>query len=478
MIDDPRAQTPRVDPRREGLQSQLQGAQPEPTANTGSAEDPDSPAHIDGVTLQLVADPAHLTVPASTADEAELSRWVLCVQPLARLASSTERSRAEKVIDGTGRILAAKVLDGSIGDLSARWLLVGMMNQAGIAQSAAQAWLLNNRRGHGTGDAEELSDLVRDELTKTIIGEDGDPARAAWQWDRIASSCGWARKIAMKAAAQRKDKLGERNRVRLYGSSEDDRRAVFGTDPHAVVPINPDGVELGDYRDNPAGALRIRQHLEFQQLAARLVARSVGIPDAPRIPGPVRSEAAEVLAGSSPVDVQRVLRAVSDGRARPQQTEQGLLYDMWAAATPQVREALLTVQDPRLCVAWAQGQVAPRPRHSAAIISRVSASIKELMPTRRWRAISGALAEAYAESVSELPNELARSAFHAATEKTDARLVADRRDLLAMAQDAIDLWAGGDCPLGSTPEQIEDSLRDRFNDVIDFLADERARNIS
>ena len=447
------------------------------SAATGTVEDAGAPLHIDDVSLSLVPDPVYLCAPKTGIDETGISRWVLSIRPLYRLSSS-ERHTAEKAIDEAGRLLARMVEAGTIGDIPARWLLFAMINQADIAQSAAHSWLINNRRGHGTGDAEELTDMVRDEFHKTVVGEDGDPDRAAWQWDRVASTCGWARKIAMRAAQQRKDKLGERNRVRLYGSSETDRRTVFGAEPPAPAPMPPEDVDRGDFRDNPAGALGIRQHLEFQQVAARLVAKLVGVPDVPRVPGHFRVQVAEALAGSKASEVHRALRAVNDGGPRPQQTEQALLFDLWAAATPQAREALLSVQDPRMCVAWAQGQVAPRPRYSLGIINRVAVEFKPLRPMRKWTAMCNALAEAYAESVAELPNELTRIAFRSAVEKTDSQLLADRRSLLALAQAAIDMWVGGTCPMGHTPEQVEATLRDCFNDIIDDLADERSRNIS
>lgn len=446
-------------------------------ATAYAVEDTGTALHIEGVSLSLVPDPVHFCALKTGADETGISRWVMNIRPLYRLGSA-ERHTAEKAIDETGRLLATMVEAGAIGDVPARWLLFAMINQADIAQSAAQSWLMNNRRGHGTGDVEELTDMVRDEFHKTVVGEDGDPNRAAWQWHQVASTCGWARKIAMRAAQQRKDKLGERNRVRLYGSSETDRRTVFGAEPPAPAPMPPEDADRGDFRDNPAGALRIRQHLEFQQVAARLVAKLVGVPDVPRVPGHFRVEAAGALASSKAIEVQRALRVVNAGGARPQQTEQALLFDLWSAATPQARAALLTVQDPRMCVAWAQGQVAARPRYSSRIISRVSADLKPLKLARKWTAMCNALVNAFADSVADLPNELTRIAFHAATEKTDSQLLADRHRLLELAREAIDMWTDGGCPLGDTADQVEATLRDCFNRVVDDLADERALHVS
>jgi len=461
----------------------LSPAAPRPDALISDAgisdavEDTGAAPHIEEVSLALVPDLVHLCAPKIGIDEIGISRWVMQIRPLYRLGSA-ERHVAEKAIDEVGRLMADMVQAGTIDDVPARWLLLAMINQADIAQSAAQSWLINNRRGHGTGDLEELTDMVRDEFHKTVVGKAGDPACAAWEWDRVASTCGWARKIAMRAAHQRKDKLGERNRVRLYGSSETDRRTVFGTEPPAPAPMPAEDADRGDFRDNPAGALRIRQRLEFQQVAARLVAKLVGVPDVPRVPEQIRVDAAGALANSKASEVQRALRVVNAGGARPQQTEQALLFDLWSAATPQAREALLSVQDPRMCVAWAQGQVAARPRHSSRVINLVSAELKPFKQSRKWTAMCNALSEAYAESVADLPNELTRNSFRAATEKTDAQLLADRRRLLALAKEAIDMWSDDACLLGDTAEQVEATLRDCFNRVIDDLADERALHVS
>ena len=458
-------------------------SRPQSTAATPATgvEDAASPLHMADMRLELVPEaayPVYLCPPPADSDYSAISRWVIAIRPLYQL-SPGERHLAERAIDETGRTLAKLVETGATGDMEARWLLLAMINQADIAQTAAQSWLFNHRRGCGTGDVEELSDLVRDELHKTVIGREGDHAHAVWQWDRVASTCGWARKIAMRAAQQRKDKLGERNQVRLYGSSESDRGAVFGSDlPATIVAMPFHASSRGSSRENSAGALRVGQRLEFQRVAARMVTRIVGVPDVPRASGTFRVEAAEALASSKASEVQSALRAVNNGAARPEHSEQALLWDLWAATTPEARDALLTVDDPRMCVAWARGQVAARPRFSAAIINQVSAQFKPLKQMRKWTAMCNDLASAYAESVADLPNELTRSAFRAAVEKTDAQLLVDRRRLLEIAQEAIEMWDNGTCPLGDTPEQVEATLRDCFHQIVDDLADERVQNVS
>lgn len=444
-------------------------AAPEP------GDDAAAPMHMEPVTLELVPEPVHLSAPPLDSDEAALNRWAMRIEPLHRMPPLL-RHKAELAIDGAAHILRSHVDRGTIGDTSARWLLLTMINQAEIAETAARAWLSTNRPNHGSGDVEELSDLVRDELGKTIRLADNTTV-TRWMWERIASTCGWARKIATIAAQQRKDKLGERNRVGLYGSSDKDRGAVYGEDPQAVISMNPDGREYGDFRDNPAGALHLRQNLEREQTAGGMVARIIGVPHAPRIAADLRIPAIKALADAPAKDVRLALQMAADHLARPTQTMQAHLYDMWAAVPSQAQEALLTSKDPLMCVAWARGHVGTRPRYSASIINMVAADLRSMRQMRRWVTMSTDLAYAYAESVSDLPNELCRSAFNAATEKTDAQLAVDQQDLLTLAGEAIAMWDDGACPIGNNPAEVADTLRSRFTEVLDKITDQRARDI-
>lgn len=437
-------------------------------------DDPAEPVHMDSVTLHLVPAP-HLIVPSADCDEATINEWVTCIRPL-YLVLPADRHRAELAIDGAAHLLRAHVDRGTIEDMSARWLLLGMVTQADFAGSASRAWLSTHRFGHGSGDVEELSDLVRDELSKTIMNTDG-ASGTTWIWERIASVCGWARKIATIAAQQRKDKLGERNKVGLYGSSDEDRSAVYGDDPHAVVSMNPEGREYDDFRDNPAGALHLRQNLEREQAAGGLVARFIGVPHAPRITSDLRIPASKALVYASAGEVRMALKMAAEHSDRPTQAIPGQLYDMWSAVPRQAQQALLAAGNPLMCLAWARGYVGLRPRYSASIVNAVAARLKAIRPMRRWVTISAELAHAYAESVSDLPNELSRSAFSAASEKSDAQLAVDLENLLALAAEAIQMWDEGVCPLGDTPAEVADTLRVFFTQVLDDLADQRARDV-